>query len=83
VGNVSPNLGTLYIVDSFMVVVFGGVGQLAGTVVGALSLGVLNKLMEPFAGAVLAKVLLLVIVILFIQKRPKGLFVLKGRSAEA
>ncbi|WP_027134836.1 urea ABC transporter permease subunit UrtB [Geminicoccus roseus] len=83
VGNVSPNLGTLYIVDSFMVVVFGGVGQLAGTVVGALTLGVLNKLMEPFAGAVLAKVLLLVIVILFIQKRPKGLFVLKGRSAEA
>ncbi|HWL70511.1 MAG TPA: urea ABC transporter permease subunit UrtB [Geminicoccus sp.] len=83
VGNVSPNLGTLYIVDSFMVVVFGGVGQLAGTVVGALTLGVLNKLMEPFAGAVLAKVLLLVAVILFIQKRPKGLFVLKGRSAEA
>ncbi|HEX2526495.1 MAG TPA: urea ABC transporter permease subunit UrtB [Geminicoccus sp.] len=82
VGNVSPNLGTLYIVDSFMVVVFGGVGQLAGTVVGALTLGMLNKLMEPFAGAVLAKVLLLVIVILFIQKRPKGLFVLKGRSAE-
>ena len=83
VGNVSPNLGTLYIVDSFMVVVFGGVGQLAGTVVGALSLGVLNKLLEPFAGAVLAKVLLLVLVILFIQKRPQGLFVLKGRSAEA
>jgi urea transport system permease protein len=83
VGNVSPNLGTLYIVDSFMVVVFGGVGQLAGTVVGALTLGMLNKLMEPFTGAVLAKVLLLVIVILFIQKRPKGLFVLKGRSAEA
>ena len=83
VGNVSPNLGTLYIVDSFMVVVFGGVGQLAGTVVGAMTLGILNKLLEPFAGAVLGKVLLLVVVILFIQKRPKGLFVLKGRSAEA
>jgi urea transport system permease protein len=83
VGNVSPNLGTLYIVDSFMVVVFGGVGQLAGTLTGAMSLGIVNKLLEPFAGAVLGKVIVLIAIILFIQKRPQGLFVLKGRSAEA
>jgi urea transport system permease protein len=83
VGNVSPSLGTLYIVDSFMVVVFGGVGQLAGTFVGAMTLGVVNKLLEPYAGAVLAKVLVLVLIILFIQKRPQGLFVLRGRAAEA
>jgi urea transport system permease protein len=83
VGNVSPNLGTLYIIDSFLVVVFGGVGQLAGTLTGAMSLGVANKLLEPLAGAVLGKVLVLVLLILFIQRRPQGLFVLKGRSAEA
>ncbi len=83
VGNVSPNLGTLYIIDSFLVVVFGGVGQLAGTLSGAMALGVANKLLEPLAGAVLGKVLVLVLLILFIQRRPQGLFVLKGRSAEA
>ena len=83
VGNVSPNLGQLYIVDSFMVVVFGGVGNLAGTFVAAMSLGVLNKFMEPVAGAVLGKVVVLVLVILFIQRRPRGLFALKGRSEEA
>ncbi len=83
VGNVSPNLGQLYIVDSFMVVVFGGVGNLAGTFVAAMSLGILNKFMEPVAGAVLGKVVVLVLVILFIQRRPRGLFALKGRSEEA
>ena len=83
VGNVSPNLGTLYIIDSFLVVVFGGVGQLAGTLSGAMSLGIANKLLEPLAGAVLGKVLVLVLLILFIQRRPQGLFVLKGRSADA
>ncbi len=83
VGNVSPNLGQLYIVDSFMVVVFGGVGNLAGTFVAAMSLGVLNKFLEPAAGAVLGKVVVLVLVILFIQRRPRGLFALKGRSEEA
>ncbi len=83
VGNVSPNLGTIYIVDSFMVVVFGGVGNLAGTLVGALSLGIVNKLLEPLAGAVLGKVVVLLAIILFIQKRPRGLFALKGRWLEA
>jgi urea transport system permease protein len=83
VGNVSPNLGQLYIVDSFMVVVFGGVGQLAGTFVGAMTLGVINKFLEPAAGAVLGKVAVLVLIILFIQRRPQGLFALKGRAAEA
>jgi urea transport system permease protein len=83
VGNVSPNLGQLYIVDSFMVVVFGGVGQLAGTFVGAMTLGVINKFLEPVAGAVLGKVAVLVLIILFIQRRPQGLFALKGRAAEA
>ena len=82
IGNVSPNLGTLYIVDSFMVVVFGGVGSLLGTLAGALSLGIVNKLLEPFAGAVLGKVVVLAVIILFIQKRPRGLFALKGRAAE-
>jgi urea transport system permease protein len=82
VGNVSPNLGQLYIVDSFMVVVFGGVGQLAGTFVGAMALGVINKFIEPVAGAVLGKVAVLVLIILFIQRRPQGLFALKGRAAE-
>ncbi len=80
--NVGPNLGQAYIIDSFMVVVFGGVGNLWGTLVGAMGLGVINKFLEPWAGAVLAKVLVLVMLILFIQKRPKGLFPQKGRAAE-
>jgi urea transport system permease protein len=82
IGNVSPNLGTIYIVDSFLVVVFGGVGNLAGTLVGAMTLGIINKLLEPMAGAVLGKVAVLVFIILFIQRRPRGLFALKGRSVE-
>ncbi|MCK6453235.1 MAG: urea ABC transporter permease subunit UrtB [Alphaproteobacteria bacterium] len=83
IGNVSPNLGQIYIVDSFMVVVFGGVGNLFGTLIGAMTLGVANKLLEPFAGAVLGKIAVLVAIILFIQKRPRGLFALKGRAVEA
>ena len=83
IDNVSPNLGQGYIIDSFMVVVFGGVGNLWGTLVGALTLGVANKLLEPVAGAVLGKIVLLVFIILFIQKRPRGLFALKGRAVEA
>ena len=83
VGNVGPDLGQGYIVDSFMVVVLGGVGQLAGTVYAALGLGVLNKLLEGWAGAVLAKIMVLVFIVVFIQKRPQGLFAVKGRSAEA
>jgi urea transport system permease protein len=83
IDNVSPNLGQSYIIDSFMVVVFGGVGNLWGTLVAALSLGIANKFMEPIAGAVLGKILLLVFIILFIQKRPRGLFALKGRAVEA
>ena len=83
IGNVSPNLGQTYIIDSFMVVVFGGVGSLWGTLVGAMSLGLVNKFLEPYAGAVLGKILVLVAIILFIQYRPRGLFVLKGRAAEA
>jgi urea transport system permease protein len=83
IDNVSPNLGQSYIVDSFLVVVFGGVGNLWGTLIGALSLGLANKLLEPFAGAVLGKIILLIAVIIFIQKRPRGLFALKGRSLEA
>jgi urea transport system permease protein len=83
IGNVSPNLGTIYIVDSFLVVVFGGVGSLMGTLVGALTLGVVNKILEPVAGAVLGKVVVLICIILFIQKRPRGLFAAKGRSADA
>lgn len=79
--NVGPNLGQAYIIDSFMVVVFGGVGNLWGTLVGAMGLGIINKFMEPYAGAVLAKVLVLVLLILFIQKRPKGIFPQKGRAA--
>jgi urea transport system permease protein len=82
IGNVSPNLGTLYIVDSFLVVVFGGVGSLLGTLVGAMTLGIVNKLLEPLAGAVLGKVVVLLFIILFIQKRPRGIFALKGRAAE-
>jgi len=81
--NVGPNLGQSYIIDSFMVVVLGGAGNLWGTLVGALSLGILNKFLEPYAGAVLAKILVLVFIILFIQKRPRGLFPQKGRAAEA
>jgi urea transport system permease protein len=80
--NVGPNLGQAYIVDSFLVVVFGGVGNLWGTLVGGLTLGVANKLMEPWAGAVLAKILILVFIILFMQKRPRGLFPQRGRAAE-
>jgi urea transport system permease protein len=82
IDNVSPNLGQSYIIDSFLVVVFGGVGNLWGTLVGALTLGVANKFLEPFAGAVLGKIALLVLVILFIQKRPRGMFALKGRAVE-
>ena len=81
--NVGPNLGQSYIVDSFMVVVFGGVGNLWGTLVGSMTLGVANKFLEPFAGAVLAKIVILVFIIVFIQKRPRGLFPQKGRAAES
>ncbi len=83
IDNVSPNLGQGYIIDSFMVVVLGGVGNLWGTLLGALTLGLANKLLEPVIGAVLGKILLLVFIILFIQKRPRGLFALKGRAVEA
>jgi urea transport system permease protein len=83
IDNVSPNLGQGYIIDSFMVVVFGGVGNLWGTLVGAFSLGIANKFLEPYAGAVLGKILILVLIILFIQKRPRGLFALRGRAVEA
>ena len=83
IGNVGPDLGQSYIVDSFMVVVLGGVGQLAGTVYAALGLGLLNKVLEGWAGAVLAKIAVLVFIIVFIQKRPQGIFAMKGRSAEA
>ncbi len=83
IDNVSPNLGQSYIVDSFMVVVFGGVGNLWGTLVGAFTLGVVNKFLEPFAGAVLAKILILIFIILFIQRRPRGLFALKGRAVDS
>ena len=83
VGNVGPDLGQGYIVDSFMVVVLGGVGQLAGTVYAAMGLGVLNKLLEGWQGAVLAKIMVLVFIVIFIQKRPQGIFAMKGRSAEA
>lgn len=81
--NVAPDLGQGYIVDSFMVVVLGGVGQLAGTFVGAFGLGVLNKFLEPQIGAVMGKVLVLVLIILFIQRRPQGLFAMRGRAVEA
>jgi urea transport system permease protein len=83
VGNVGPDLGQGYIVDSFMVVVLGGVGQLAGTVYAAMGLGILNKFLEGWTGAVLAKIAVLVFIIVFIQKRPQGIFAMKGRSAEA
>ncbi|WP_136064312.1 urea ABC transporter permease subunit UrtB [Modicisalibacter radicis] len=80
--NVGPNLGQSYIIDSFMVVVFGGVGNLWGTLVAGMSLGVINQVLEPWAGAILAKIIVLVFIILFIQKRPRGLFPQKGRAAE-
>lgn len=83
IDNVSPNLGQSYIIDSFLVVVFGGVGNLWGTLVAALTLGIANKLLEPWAGAVLGKILLLVLIIIFIQKRPRGMFALKGRAVDA
>lgn len=83
IDNVSPNLGQSYIIDSFLVVVFGGVGSLWGTLTAAMSLGIVNKFLEPYAGAVLAKIVILVLVILFIQKRPRGLFAQKGRAVEA
>lgn len=82
IGNVGPDLGQGYIVDAFMVVVLGGVGQLAGTVYAALGLGVINKILEGLTGAVLAKIVVLVFIVVFIQKRPQGLFAVKGRSAE-
>jgi len=82
VGNVGPDLGQGYIVDSFMVVVLGGVGQIAGTVYAGLGLGLMNKLLEGWQGAVLAKIMVLVFIVIFIQKRPQGIFALKGRSAE-
>jgi urea transport system permease protein len=81
--NVGPNLGQAYIIDSFMVVVFGGVGNLWGTMIGGMSLGVVNTLLEPYAGAVLGKILVLVVLILFIQRRPRGLFPQTGRAAES
>ena len=83
IDNVGPNLGQAYIVDSFMVVVFGGVGNLWGTLVGAFGLGIANKFLEPVTGAVLGKILILVAIILFIQKRPRGLFAIKGRAVES
>jgi urea transport system permease protein len=83
IGNVGPDLGQSYIVDSFMVVVLGGVGQLAGTVYAALGLGFANKLLESWSGAVIAKIAVLVFIIVFIQKRPQGLFAVKGRTVEA
>ena len=83
VGNVGPDLGQGYIVDAFMVVVLGGVGQLAGTVYAAMGLGLLNKFLEGWTGAVLAKIAVLVLIIIFIQKRPQGIFAMKGRAAEA
>src|SRR6185503_5970502 len=80
--NVGPNLGQSYIIDSFMVVVFGGVGNLWGALIGGVTMGVVNKLLEPYSGAVLAKILVLVALILFIQRRPRGLFPQTGRSSE-
>ena len=83
ISNVSPNLGQNFIVDSFMVVVFGGVGSLWGAVVGAFTLGIANKFLEPVSGAILGKIAVLAFIILFIQLRPRGLFALKGRAGEA
>ncbi|WP_374374037.1 urea ABC transporter permease subunit UrtB [Dongia sp.] len=83
IDNVSPNLGQGYIIDSFMIVIFGGVGNLWGTLVGAFTLGIVNKFLEPYAGAVLGKILVLAFIILFIQIRPRGMFALKGRAVES
>jgi urea transport system permease protein len=83
IGNVGPELGQSYIVDSFMVVVLGGVGKLAGTVTAALGLGVVNKFLEPVSGAVLGKIFVLGFLILFIQRRPQGIFALTGRASES
>jgi urea transport system permease protein len=83
VGNVGPELGQSYIIDSFIVVVLGGVGQLLGTVVAGFGLGVTGKLLEPWLGAVITKIVILAAIVVFIQKRPSGLFALKGRAAEA
>jgi urea transport system permease protein len=83
IGNVGPDLGQSYIVDSFMVVVLGGVGQLAGTIIAAMGLGEINKLLEPFTGAVLGKIFVLILIILVIQTRPQGMFALKGRTGES
>ena len=83
IDNVSPNLGQGYIIDTFLVVVFGGAGNLWGTFAAAFSLGIANKFLEPCAGAVLGKILILVFIILFIQKRPRGLFPQRGRAVEA
>jgi urea transport system permease protein len=82
IGNVGPELGQGFIVDSFMVVVLGGVGQLAGTLIAATGLGLVNKLLEPSAGAVMAKIVVLVFIILFIQRRPQGFFALRGRAVD-
>ena len=82
IGNVGPDLGQSYIVDSFMVVVFGGVGQLAGAVYAALILGLVNKMLESWSGAVIAKIVVLVFIIFFIQRRPQGMFAIKGRAVE-
>jgi urea transport system permease protein len=81
--NVGPNMGQSYIIDSFMVVVFGGVGNLWGTLVAGLSLGIFNKFLEPWFGAVLSKIMVLIFIILFIQKKPKGLFPQRGRTADS
>ncbi len=81
--NVDSNMGQSYIIDSFMVVVFGGVGNLWGTLVAGLSLGIFNKFLEPWFGAVLAKIMVLIFIILFIQKKPKGLFPQRGRAADS
>src|SRR5260370_16849352 len=83
IDNVSPNLGQGYIIDSFMVVVFGGVGNLFGTLVGATALGIVNKFLEPYAGAVLGKILVLLFIILFIHRRPRDLSALHDRSVES
>jgi len=82
IGNVGPELGRMYIVDSFMVVVLGGVGKIAGTVAGAFGIGIVNKFLEPISGAVLGKIIVLILIIVLIQKRPQGLFALKGRSVD-
>ncbi len=83
IGNVGPEMGQAYIVDSFLVVVLGGVGKLAGTVTAALGIGVVNKLLEPLTGAVFGKILVLLFIVLFIQRRPQGIFALQGRAAES